>query len=56
MKKEGNEQLLTIEELKKREKTNHAVHTAVCKRQGWLPGKRISLLQYQKAVKTFLTA
>ena len=52
MRKESNEQLLAIE---KKEKVNHAVHVAICKRQGWNPGKRVSLADYQKALKLFLT-
>lgn len=55
MKKDSGEQLPTIEELEKKEKVNHAVHVAICKRQGWNPGKRVSLADYQKAVKLFLT-
>ena len=55
MRKESNEQLLAIEELEKKEKVNHAEHVAICKRQGWNPGKRVSLADYQKALKLFLT-
>ena len=39
MRKESGEQLPTIEELEKKEKVNHAVHVAICKRQGGHQGK-----------------
>lgn len=56
MKKVGNEQLMTIEELEQKEKTNHAVHVAVCRTRGWNPGKSVTRDEYQKAVKAFMSA